>query len=96
MGFLKDSMNMETGSESESLEEMYEKLFPKIGRDFVYKDDLYKILKPILKALGPAGKLVEIGLEVEATKRAVEYKANIELGLSLKNRYSDLIRIEDD
>ena len=52
MGFLKDSMEDKEPDEEEqdakSLEPTYQRLFMKIGRDFVHVDDFVSVIEAIL------------------------------------------------
>ena len=60
----------------ESLEEQYQKMFKKIARDFVYKDDLRNILNFILLDLFP-DRSTTINENLDgAVLRALEYKEN--------------------
>ena len=72
-------------------EEQYLRLFPKIGRDFVHKDDLAQILLQLFSVLG-----VDLSIDdVHARERALEYKLQLEAGLDHTAQYKDLIDLED-
>lgn len=87
--------NLEEAIDSgDDFEESYEKLFPKIGRDFVYREDLVEILNRISVLIDPFGiyGIGELG-KTYAISRALTYKDNIEAGLP--NQYRDLIRLDE-
>jgi hypothetical protein len=90
VSFLRKSINNEEEDEDDQLEEQYQKLFPKIGRDFVHIDDLKKILESVRPGLG-----YEYGVS-EARRRAREYKALLDSGKSKSGKYDDLIDLGGD
>lgn len=94
MGFLSRSTKGED-VESDGNEELYRELFAKIGRDFVYKEDLKLILSAMLLAINPllAGT-IELSSDIEATKRARLYKKLLEEGDNTK-KFKDLINMDD-
>jgi hypothetical protein len=98
MGFLKKAANEEDSSEeTEQLEEQYMKLFPKIGRDFVHREDLEAILRQIMALLDPAGLApIDITDDSEARGRAREYKVFLDDDKSGAEVYPDLIKLEDE
>lgn len=73
MGQLKDLLR---GDEpEEDLEDTYQRLFPKMGRDFVYLDDLIRILQPLVQAIDPTGDLgIDLYSKIEAIAKAEEYR----------------------
>jgi len=83
----------EVSQEQNQREEDYEKLFPKIGRDFVSKEDLADILALIVNAI--PGLSVEVS-DAKATALAAEYKDNINSGKTDSKKYKDLIKLDDD
>ena len=53
MSFLQEAARGEDKtSPEEQIEDQYKYLFPKIGRDFIHKDDFVRIVSQILRALG--------------------------------------------
>jgi hypothetical protein len=101
MGFLRD---MEDGKEDDfdenegpKLEEKYMRLFMKIGRDFVHKDDFAKILTEIIEALND-NNLDGIDLESSpgADDRAQEYRDYINSNIQGSDSYPDLINLSED
>jgi nucleoside-diphosphate-sugar epimerase len=98
MGFLTRAAREEDGvSESSQLEQQYLKLFPKIGRDFVHREDLVEILQQILDIVDPDGfNPINLGDDSEARQRALEYKAFIEEDKDGSKVYADLIKLEED
>ena len=108
MGLFKRAMRgEEIGGTDESseegkknAEEKYMKLYMKIGRDFVHKDDLYLIVRKLLEALDPNG-LSELTVEelledVGANKRAEEYKFFLETGKKGSDYYKDLLDLSEE
>jgi len=90
MGFLKRGLKGEEEDEKVMMEEQYERLFAKIGRDFVYIDDLKKILDTVREGLGQEFS------NVEARKRALEYKSLLDAGKDGSDIYEDLVDMSED
>jgi len=87
----------EAKEEKKQLEEQYEKLYPKIGRDFVSLEDMEAFLDKLTLYLEQL--LPGIELEVKTTKakkKAKEYRDVIESGKDGTKKYRDLIEIEED
>lgn len=84
-------------SQDDDLEEQYERLFPKMGRDFVHRDDLQNLLQTIMSIIDPLG-LVPLDFldDTEARKRALEYKGFLDDQKNGSEVYKDLIKLEDD
>lgn len=78
-----------------SIEETYERLFPKIGRDFIHRDDFVEILSDILSLIGLEQDEVNLYLNSSAIARAIEYKSILESGDDGSEIYSDLIDLGD-
>jgi len=96
-GFLQRSADQEEPDSNEQLEEMYEKLFPKIGRDFVYKEDFERIVRAILLTIDPTGlSSVVVVNDVSARRKALEYKNLLDSGKDGSKIYKDLINLDDD
>jgi hypothetical protein len=97
MSFLKRASKEEEVDMSAANEEMYERLFPKIGRDFVYKEDLKRILREMMLVSDPAGENpVDYDSDTEARKRAYEYKQILDSGVDGSTRFVDLIELDDE
>lgn len=98
MGFLKKAAREEDSSnESGELEEQYMKMFPKIGRDFVHREDLEAILAQVMRLLDPLGaNPIDFSNDSEARSRAKEYKAFLDQDEDGSSTYKDLIKIEDE
>lgn len=106
MGFLKKSMKGEglvddsSGNsgkedfEASGYEKDYMEMFPKIGRDFIHKEDLYRILDELLDILGIDEFEIDRS-ESSALQRAEEYKHFLRTGQSGNSHYPDLIKGED-
>lgn len=98
MGFLTKAAREEDSSdEGTQLEQQYLKLFGKIGRDFVHKEDFISILQQIMDLIDPDG-LNPVNLEddSEARERAKEYKAFADQTKDGSEVYKDLIKLEED
>ena len=88
----------------QELEETYERLYPKMGRDFVHIDDLREVLEKInlvLRLLAQAGalppQLANIGLlPTHALSKGVLYKDTVETGKNGSEIYKDIIKIDED
>ena len=105
MGFLKKSTRgegliaedpEEEGSSREGgvskKEELYMKLYMKMGRDFIHKEDFHRIIEQLLDHLDIEN--FEIDLEdsnSSAQQRAEEYKFFLNTGQSGSSHYPDLI-----
>jgi hypothetical protein len=104
MGFLKRSIkgiglvdDDEAGSSSNGSgvsleEERYMSLFMKIGRDFIHREDFFRIMEKLLEVLD----IDESELELDRSKgaaeqRAEEYKHFLKTGQSGNDYYPDLI-----
>jgi hypothetical protein len=99
MGFLTRSAKGEdTGqSENASAEEQYERLFPKIGRDFVSRRDFVNIMQRLMAIVDPTGlSPIDFEEDGEARNLAIEYKSLLDSGKNGANIYKDLIRLDDD
>ena len=98
MGFLTKAAREEDSSdEGGQLEEQYMKLFPKIGRDFVHREDLVVMLRE-LHALADPAQMTPINFEddSEARQRATEYKAYLDEDKKGSDVYQDLIQLDED
>ena len=107
MSFFKKSMNGqdidmldEDGISSVSgknLEFLYEKLFPKIGRDFVSWEDFERIIITILEYIDPEIiEEIDFSSKESATEKAYEYKEFLFKGIDGSEIYKDLIDLEED
>lgn len=98
MGFLTDAASKkDKSSPNKDNEEQYERLFPKIGRDFVHRQDLENILRQLLQFIDPAGMFpLDIKDDSEARQRAREYKDFLDQSKDGSKIYKDLINLEDD
>jgi len=83
----------EVTQENDQREEDYQKLVPKIGRDFVSRDDLVDILAKILNAI--PGLKIEIS-NAKAVALAAEYKNNLEKGQGDRKKYKDLVELDEE
>ena len=105
MGLLKkalDGQDLDTedeansGQTNASLEKLYEKLFMKIGRDFLTVEDFERIIIEILESVEP--ELIEsISFSKEsALEKAEEYKNFLDENVDGSKIYRDLIILEED
>ncbi len=101
MGFLRD---FDDGKEDDfdenegpALEERYMRMFMKMGRDFVHKDDLASILIEIINEIDPdILNTIDLYSSVSAEDRAQEYRDFINTGRDGSKIYSDLIDLSED
>ena len=98
MGMLTRAAREEDGiKESDLIEEQYMKLFPKIGRDFVHREDLIDILEQVKRLIDPLGIVpINFNADSEARGRAKEYEAFLEEGKNGCDIYKDLIDLSED
>jgi hypothetical protein len=92
---LKDKEDIPGGTNDDSLEEQYQKMFKKIARDFVFKEDLKLIFSSLFE------ELFDIEDEAEAERfnqyftaaalKAIEYKDNLNKPLNKRKKYKDVI-----
>jgi len=97
-GFLEKAVRGQTyNSGSADLEEVYERLFPKIGRDFVYKEDLYEIIEELLDFVDP-DRLSGLDYKIKhnAISQARVYKNLLSIGQDGSLLYDDLIDIDQE
>ena len=105
MGLLKDSIAGKEPEDEENdpaaLEEKYEKLFMKIGRDFVHADDFIRVIEDLMTLLADAGIIDDdddVGehSNAGAMSKAVEYKEVIDSGDDGSKIYQDLIKLNEE
>jgi len=95
-GFLRRQFNGDELDPSAIMEETYEKLFPKIGRDFVYKEDFYRVIHEILALADPTGFIgINLTDDFEARRRALIYKSFLDQGKDGSKVYKDLVDLEE-
>ena len=86
--------------QKQGLEEQYERMFPKIARDFVVKEDLDELLLQLLIALQTLNGGMPLPLNLRlgnarAMSKAVQYKDVIETGKDGTKLFVDLIQIDE-
>lgn len=106
MGFLKkamDGQDLDTedeanaGQSGASLEKLYEKLFMKIGRDFLTVEDFQRIMIEILESVEPELiESIDFFSDESAMEKAEEYKNFLDEGIDGSTIYKDLIVLEED
>lgn len=86
----------EDANQNQAHEELYEELFPKIGRDFIHRDDFERIMIHLLSILDPSGL---IGIDFNDTSGAIakarEYQSVLDSGQDGTELYRDLIDLDD-
>ena len=96
--------NNQNQRRKQELEETYERLYPKIGRDFVHIDDVKELLEKIniilhflavSNALPPQLANLEI-LPTHALSKAIMYKDTVEGGKDGSKIFKDIIKIDED
>ena len=103
MGFLKDTANNrapdeeDEASDPKALEETYQRLFMKIGRDFVSREDFVSVITAIMDLVDPEGIEEVDPWENGATmSKAADYRDLIRQGKSASMQHLDLIDLSDD
>lgn len=97
MGFLSRQAKGEEPGQGGDNEELYEKLFPKIGRDFVYKEDFERIVDALMRIVDPLGASpIDFKSNVKAVQKAREYKEMLDTGEDGSKKYKDLINLDED
>ena len=89
--------------QKKGLEEEYERLYPKIGRDFVSREDLQDVLDLLSMALGAISVLTG-GIAIpkltidnaKAITKALLYKDIVETGKDGTKLFRDLVNIDED
>ncbi len=93
-------MSDESGAASASgrgLEVLYEKLFPKIGRDFVCWEDFERIIISILEYIDPEViEEIDFSSKESSIEKAFEYKEFLSKGIDGSEIYKDLIDLDED
>jgi Tat protein secretion system quality control protein TatD with DNase activity len=107
MGFLKDSASgKEPDPENDPAEQekKYEKMYMKIGRDFLHKEDFTRLMnefvEQLIQALPTLAVVKEMGLDFEsdtsAMTRAKEYKLLLDSDNDASKTYKDLIDLSEE
>lgn len=96
MGFLKRADKSEDVDPSRATEEMYERVFAKIARDFVHRDDFIRIMNDILFMIDPNGfNHPDVESDTEARRKALEYKSVLDSGRNGAALYEDIIDMDE-
>jgi hypothetical protein len=101
MGFLKDTSRGfepdEEDNDPEVLEEHYQRLFMKIGRDFLTVEDFASIMQQVLDIVDPDNiENIDLWSNVEAVTLANDYRDLIKEGKSARMKHLDLIDLSED
>lgn len=95
-GFLERASKEEEVNPDSALEETYEKLFPKIARDFVYRGDYARDQQQVRILIDPIGlSPINFNSNVEARLKALEYKSVLDSGRDGSQIYEDLIDLSE-
>ena len=82
---------------AKSLETMYQRLFMKIGREFVHVDDFVSVIEEILTVVDPDNQLaIEARQRAGAETWASIYKQMLDDGSSADMVIHDLIILDED
>ena len=80
--------------ENAQLEEQYQKLFKKIARDFVYKEDLMSALNNLTSAINLLNSnfnsISVASTEEGAIQKAIEYESNLKKRKKDRTQYKDV------
>ena len=99
MSFLTDGAQGKdtTGSQRKKIEDQYEQLFPKIGRDFVSRRDFVNIMQRVLWLLEkPEAFMIDLEEDVEARDLASQYMEIQDTGKDGSKIFKDLINLDED
>lgn len=101
MGFLKRSMEDREPEDEDkdpaALEERYQRLFMKMGRDFVHVDDFVSVIESILEIIDPDNDhRVDPSENAGVMTMAVRYKELIDDGNSSEMKIFDLIDLSEN
>tara|TARA_S200000501_G_C20837910_1_gene750251 strand:+ start:136 stop:438 length:303 start_codon:yes stop_codon:yes gene_type:complete len=95
MGFyknLKDNKDTDFSKEERKIEEDYQKLFPKIARDFICRRDVEKTFNNILSVIDSDDN--DLNEKLNSIRHALliarEYKLNLKKPISERKNYKDI------
>lgn len=96
---LNEKKDIAGATEHDELEEQYQRMFKKIARDFVHKDDLASIMNEYTEYLftiipGLEDSLEDNGFQNKtdsAVNKALEYKENLKQPKHKRKQYKDVI-----
>ena len=86
----------ESARQNNQREEDYERMYAKMGRDFVHIDDLRAWIEKIRAVLAPLGIPLPALTSERSLSQANEYKENIENGDTRHGKYKDLVEIDGE
>ena len=107
MGLISSSLKGETPdieNDPQKKEEDYERLFMKIGRDFVHRDDLTRIFNQFTARLALTNPLIALAFADDAPDasqnsgamaQAAIYKSILDRGEDGSKRFEDLIDLSE-
>ena len=85
---LNNREDTESGKEENSLEEQYQKMFKKMARDFVFKDDLKAIIGFLFEDLDD--NTIDEKFDA-AVLKAIEYRENLSKPKKDRKKYRDIL-----
>ena len=97
---LNKNETLDSASSENVVEEQYEKLFKKIARDFLTKEDFKQILSEVLTHLAASNPSALISITASlnsldeqnhAKSIALEYEKNLNTASNKKRKYKDII-----
>jgi hypothetical protein len=97
---LNKGETLDSASDDTVNEEQYQKLFKKIARDFLTKEDFRQILSEVLSQLAVSNPTALISISSSlsslddqnaAKSIAIEYEKNINTASNKKKKYKDII-----
>ncbi len=96
MSFLKDGINGNDGDDPDAdAEENYKRLMPKIGRDFVTREDLQEALESMMRLVDPLGLSPVQVSDTHARSLADKYVALVQKGKDGNEQKRDLATVEE-
>ena len=88
--------NSQDSQQNSQKEEDYERMFAKMGRDFVHIDDLNSWIDKLRAILGPAGLALPPISNNQAISRGNHYKEIVENGEDGTSYYDDIVDFNDE
>lgn len=87
---LKNLKDGGSPKEKDRQEEDYQEMFPKIARDFVYREDLIEMMSFIIDTIGILESNAPSLNKEAAKQKALEYKKNLSLPRNKRKKYKDV------
>jgi len=90
---LSKDETLDSAKEENQVEEQYQKMFKKIARDFLTKEDFKEIMQEMIANLNLTSLVINtstLDLDQNAIKIANEYEANSKRSSQNKKKYKDI------